>query len=47
MRAQDVLAGIGMLIFAYLILTHWRGVNALLATAASASGSTIRTLQGR
>jgi len=47
MRIQDTLAGIGMLILAYLVLRNWRGANALLATAAGAGSGVIRTLQGR
>jgi hypothetical protein len=47
MRIQDTLAGIGLLILAYLVLANWKGANALLATSASAGSSVIRTLQGR
>lgn len=47
MRAQDIIAGVGLLILVYLVLTNWRGANALLATSASASAGVIRTLQGR
>jgi hypothetical protein len=47
MKLQDTLAGIGLLIFAYLMLANWKGANALLATAAGAGSGVIRTLQGR
>jgi hypothetical protein len=47
MKFQDVLAGIGMLIMLYLLLANWKGANALLTTAAGASISMTRTLQGR
>lgn len=47
MRAQDVIAGIGMLILVYLVLVNWKGANALLSTSAGAGVGVIRTLQGR
>lgn len=47
MRAQDIFAGIGMLILVYLVLVNWKGANALIYTTASAGNATIRNLQGR
>jgi len=47
MRFQDVLAGVGMLILAYLVLMNWKGANALLVSSSRASVGLIRTLQGR
>ena len=50
MRGLDVgtiMAGIGMLIFAFLVLNNWQGANALLGTTATGGGSIIKTLQGR
>lgn len=42
-----VVAGIGMLIFAYLIVKNWVGTTSVIQTIASNSISGIKTLQGR
>lgn len=47
LQGQDTIALIGFLILVYLLVVNWKGANALLATAASAGGGLIRTLQGR
>lgn len=47
MKFQDVLAGVGMLILAYLVLINYKGAVALLSSGSSASTGIIRTLQGR
>lgn len=36
-----------VLIFAYLVLTHWTGANALLTTGTTGGGAIIKDLQGR
>ena len=43
----SIAAGMGMLIFAYLVLSNWQGANALLGTSVSGTGSLVKTLQGR
>lgn len=47
MRFQDIAFGMFVLILAYLIFTNWRGANALVSTAAGATVSGIKALQGR
>ncbi len=48
MRTLDsFLAGTGILIFAYLVLTNWKGANALLGTTFTGGNNTIKNLQGR
>jgi hypothetical protein len=42
-----VLGGIGLLIFAFLILNNWKGANSLLGTGLNSGNSVIKTLQGR
>ena len=43
----SVMAGIGFLIFAFLVLNNWQGANALLGTTATGGGAIIKDLQGR
>ena len=48
MRELDSwIAGIGMLIFAYLVLKNWNGANTLLGTTFKGGNQTITNLQGR
>lgn len=48
MRELDSwIAGIGMLIFAYLVLKNWQGANTLLNTGIKGGNTTITNLQGR
>ncbi len=46
-EALGVIGLVGLLILAYLLLSNWKGTNALLTTSASAGNTLIRTLQGR
>lgn len=47
LNLQDIIFGIGTLIILYLVLTNYKGANALLTTGGSVSNTLIRTLQGR
>ncbi len=46
-EALGVIGLIGLLILAYLVLSNWKGANALIFTGAGAGNQIIRTLQGR
>lgn len=47
MRFQDIVAGMFILILAYLVLANWNGANQLLSTSAGSVIGLTRTLQGR
>lgn len=47
MRFQDVVYFVFLLILAYLVLTNWKGANALVVSSASALIQLTKTLQGR
>ncbi len=46
-EALGVIGLIGLLILAYLMLSNWKGTNAIISTAGGTSNQIIRTLQGR
>lgn len=47
MRLQDVVYFMFLLILAYVVLTNWRGANALIVSGASALVQLTKALQGR
>lgn len=47
MKGQDVIYFMFILILGYLLLANWKGAATLLSTAASATNSLTKTLQGR
>lgn len=47
MRGQDWIFFIFVLILGYLVLTNWKGANALISTSAGGFNSLVKTLQGR
>ena len=46
-EALGIFGLIGLLILAFLVLSNWKGANALIYTSAGAGNTIIRTLQGR
>lgn len=47
LKVQDLLVLVIGLIFIYLVVTNYQGVNTLLTSTAGASIAMTRTLQGR
>lgn len=43
----DVVAGFVLLIFTFLVVSNWKGSNALLSTGLSGTTGLVKTLQGR
>ena len=47
MRTGDIIAGMVMLIALFLIVTNWKGANAILTTVFGGTATLTKTLQGR
>lgn len=47
MKGQDLIFFMFVLILGYLLLSNWKGANALLSSGLGGVGSLVKTLQGR
>jgi len=47
MDTGDIIAGFVLLIAFFLIVTNWKGANAILTTAFGGTATLTKTLQGR
>jgi hypothetical protein len=47
LKLGDIIMGMGTLILVYLILTNWKGTNAILSTTFAGTAGLAKTLQGR
>lgn len=46
-KGQDFIYFVFILILGYLLLSNWKGANALLTSGISGSTAFVKTLQGR
>lgn len=46
-KGQDLIYFMFILILGFLVLSNWKGANALLTSSLGGVGSLVKTLQGR